>query len=447
MLYQDIKSIKLYKNYGYQPFDNIFVFGNKVFNLKTFEFENYPDIVDKFCLTEEEKLQIFAKNRPVPIYFETELPKQIMLEFFSEIITVYNDSVVLIAIGVCLGILFYDLFIRHAQGFPYIILFGEPTSGKTTLLYCLAAIFGFTNHTELTSGTSTITIIREGLAKLNNIPLFIDELDKSLIEKLENLGKDTFSATPRKKCAKDGSEKVTDINTTFCITTNHFFENMTLANFSRSILVDIPKGKFDLSNLKYHRKEELEKLSAFLPLILSYRDKVIEKYREQYSIAQKYSPYARLCNNTAIGMALWNIINEILGMELVNTENLSREYFEYFERYLYTELQYGDVFLSNIYRLFVKQELVYGRDFVITKGKFLIINLKKYCDIFNSMNDKQQLNVAQLRLRLINDKRFNLKSSDMKPIGKAIKVDISDNETLLDIQNRVYQSNEEFEDD
>ena len=192
MLYQDIKSIKLYKNYGYQPFDNIFVFGNKVFNLKTFEFENYPDIVGKFCLTEEEKLQIFAKNRPVPIYFETEAPKQIMLEFFSEIITVYNDSVVLIAIGVCLGILFYDLFIRHAQGFPYIILFGEPTSGKTTLLYCLAAIFGFTNHTELTSGTSTITIIREGLSKLNNIPLFIDELDKSLIEKLENLGKDTF---------------------------------------------------------------------------------------------------------------------------------------------------------------------------------------------------------------------------------------------------------------
>lgn len=447
MLYQDIKSIKLYKNYGYQPFDNIFVFGNKVFNLKTFEFENYPDIVGKFCLTEEEKLQIFAKNRPVPIYFETEAPKQIMLEFFSEIITVYNDSVVLIAIGVCLGILFYDLFIRHAQGFPYIILFGEPTSGKTTLLYCLAAIFGFTNHTELTSGTSTITIIREGLSKLNNIPLFIDELDKSLIEKLENLGKDTFSATPRKKCAKDGSEKVTDINTTFCITTNHFFENMTLANFSRSILVDIPKGKFDLSNLKYHRKEELEKLSAFLPLILSYRDKIIEKYREQYSIAQKYCPYARLCNNTAIGMALWNIINEILEMELVNTENLAKEYFEYFERYLDTELQYGDVFLSNIYRLFVKQELVYGRDFVITKGKFLRINLKKYCDIFNSMNDKQQLNVAQLRLRLINDKRFNLKSSDMKPIGKAIKVDISDNETLLDIQNRVYQSNEGFEDD
>lgn len=417
-------------------------------NLKPPPSKIIPDVVNNFCLTDIEKLQIFAKNRPIPIYFESGNSKQIMLEFFVEIITIYDDSAVLIAIGVCLGVLFYDLFIRHAQGFPYIILFGEPTSGKTTLLYCLAAIYGFTNHTELTSGTSTITIIREGLSKLNNIPLFIDEFEKSSFEKLENLGKDTFSSTPRKKCAKDGSEKVTDINTTFCITTNYFFENMTLANFSRSILVDIPKGKFDLSDFRYHSKEELEKLSAFLPLILSYRDKILEKYREQYLIAQKYSPYSRLCNNTAIGMALWNVINEILGIELVNTDTLAKEYFEYFERYLDTELQYGDVFLSNVYRLFIKQELIYGRDFFITKGRFLRINLKKYCDIFNSLNDRQKLNTAQLKLRLANDKRFNLKSSDLKPIGKAIKVDISENETLLDIQNRITPlTNEEVEDD
>ncbi len=405
-------------------------------------------MVNNFCLTDKEKLQIFAKNRPSPIYFESENPKKIMLEFFSEITLTYKDSAVLMAIGVCLGVLFYDLFIRYAQGFPYIILFGEPTSGKTTLLYCLAAIYGFTNHTELTSGTSTIAIIREGLSRLNNIPLFIDELEKALFEKLADVGKDSFSATPRKKCSKDGSEKVTDVNTTFCITTNHFFENMTLANFSRSILVDIPKCKFDLSSFKYHSKNELEKLSAFLPLILSYRDKILTRYKKQYSIAQKYSSYSRLCNNAAIGMALWDVINEILENELVNTDTLAKEYFEYFERYLNTELQYGDVFLSNVYCLFVKQELIYGRDFIITKGQFLRINLKKYCDIFNSLNDRQKLNTAQLKLRLANDKRFNLKSTDLKPIGKAIKVDISDNETLLDIQNRIIPlTYEEIEDE
>ncbi len=420
----------------------------KYTNLKHLPLKIIPDTVNDFNLTEKEKLQIFSKNNSVPIYFESEEPKEIMSEFFTEIILVYNDSAVLMAIGVCLGVLFYDLFIRHAQGFPYIILFGEPTSGKTTLLYCLAAIFGFINRSELTSGTSTITVIREGLSRLNNIPLFIDELDKSLIEKLENLGKDSFSSTPRKKSSKDGTEIVTEINTTFCITTNHFFENMTLANFSRSILVDIPAGKFNLERFKYHSNENLKRLSAFLPLILDYRGEILARYQEQYIIAQKYCSHSRLCNNTAIGMAVWSVINEVLGFKLVNTEILAKEYFEYFDRYLDTELRYGDIFLSDVYRLFVKQELMYGRDFVITKGKFLRINLKKYCDIFNSLNDRQKLNTSQLKLKLANDKRFNLKSSDLKPIGKAIKVDISENETLLDIQNRISPlMNEEIEDD
>ena len=76
------------------------------------------------------------------------------------------------------------------------------------------------------------------------------------------------------------------------------------------------------------------------------------------------------------------------------------------------------------------------------------INLKKYCDIFNSLSERQKLNTAQLKLKLANDKRFNLKSSDLKPIGKAIKIDISENEILLDILNRVMPVNSaEGEDD
>lgn len=64
------------------------------------------------------------------------------------------------------------------------------------------------------------------------------------------------------------------------------------------------------------------------------------------------------------------------------------------------------------------------------------------------MSERQKLNTAQLKLKLANDKRFNLKSSDLKPIGKAIKVDISENGILLDILNRVMPVNSaEGEDD
>ena len=448
MLYENIKTINIYKNYGYQPTENIFVFSNKIFDLNHSELLEYPNISTELKLTEQEKEQILTHKYPKPVYFHSDNPKKILTEFFVTIAKVYNDSAVLVAVGVCVGVLFFDLFIKHAQGFPYIFLYGQPTSGKTTLMYCLAAIFGFVNHTELTSGTSTITVIREGLSNLNNVMFFIDELDKSLIEKLENLGKDTYSGTPRKKSSKDGTEIITDINTSFCITTNNFFENITFANFSRSILVDMPKDRFELSNFKYHSAEELKKLSSMLPLILSYRSKIIEIYNQQFKIAQNFCTQSRLCNNVAIGMAMWSVINDIVGFEVVNTEQLAKEYFEYFERYLDTELNYGDVFLADIYRLFVKDELIFGRDFLITRSKFLRINLKKYCDIFNSLNERQKLNTAQLKLKLANDKRFNLKSSDLKPIGKAIKIDISENEILLDILNRVMPVNSaEGEDD
>ena len=94
--------------------------------------------------------------------------------------------------------------------------------------------------------------------------------------------------------------------------------------------------------------------------------------------------------------------------------------------------------MADVYKLFNKELLIYGRDFLITKNKYLRINLTKYCDIYNSMSEYRKLTPAQLRLKLANDKRaVNLNATDLKPIGKAIKFDISENETLLDIKNRV----------
>ena len=181
-----------------------------------------------------------------------------------------------------------------------------------------------------------------------------------------------------------------------------------------------------------------------MPLILSYRAEIIERYKLQFEIAKKYSNRSRLCNNLAIGMSIWSVINDILEVEVVNTDNLAKEYFEYFQRYEDTELKYSDIFLSTVYRLFNEGQLVYGRDFVITRNQVLRINLSKYCDIFNSLNSKQKLNTAQLKLKIGNDKRFDLKATDLKPIGKAIKVDITDNETLLSMKNHI---NKAWEDD
>ena len=136
-------------------------------------------------------------------------------------------------------------------------------------------------------------------------------------------------------------------------------------------------------------------------------------------------------------MSIWSVINDILKVEIVDTDNLAKEYFEYFQRYEDTELKYSDIFLSTVYRLFNEGQLVYGRDFVITRNQVLRINLSKYCDIFNSLNSKQKLNTAQLKLKIGNDRRFDFNATDLRPIGKAIKINIADNDTLLDIKNHI----------
>lgn len=432
----DVK-IEIYRNIGHQYSIPVYVLGDKLFNYETNQLENYLAVMDELQLTEGEKLQILALGSPKIQIYEAENPKQILSEFVETMLKFFNDSAVIVAIGVCLAILFYDLFIQHAQGFPYIMLYGDSQAGKTVLLHTLASIFGIVNHTELTSGTSTIRIIRRGLSRYNGFPLFIDEIEQKRIEEYEDLGKDSFSGTPRKVCSNDGGEVVTEINTTFCATTNHFFENMTFANFSRCILVNLHAEQFNLESFPYFSNESREKLSAILPLILSYRTEIIERYKMQFEIAKKYSNRSRLCNNVAIGMTIWDIINDITGKIIVHTEILAIQYFEYFERYEDTELKYSDTFLSDVYRLFKDEKLVYGRDFVITKNQFLRINLSKYCAIFNSLNSKQKLNTAQLKLKIGNDKRFDFNATDLRPIGKAIKVNIADNETLLDIKNHI----------
>ena len=447
MLYENLKSVVIYTNFGYQPKEKSYILGNKKILIDTQIIEDYPQLPDNISFTDEEKLQILPANDLIPKLYECENPEKVLDEFVQILIKTF-DAPILIAIAVVIGCCFFELFISNTQGYPFVIFYGESNAGKSTIVHILASIFGITNMTKLTSGTSTMVSLRFQLEKVNNFPVFFEELDNRRMQNIEDLGKDSFSATPRKKSSKDGKEIVTEINTTFCAGTNHFFENMTFANFSRCIPVNLKRDKYDLSDFKYHSKEELTKLSCFLPKILFYRNKILDFYYKQYKIAQKHCSFARICNNIAIGMAIWAVINDILGEEAINTEDLAKNYLDYFEQYLDTELSFGDVFLSDVYKLFNKKELIYGRDFLITKGKYLRINLTKYCDIYNSSNENKKLNPAQIRLKLANDKRvISLKATDIKPIGKAVKIDISGNEILLDIKNRVTEVAEDKEAD
>ena len=79
---------------------------------------------------------------------------------------------------------------------------------------------------------------------------------------------------------------------------------MTFANFSRCIPVNFVRGKYDLEDFKYHKEAELAKLSSFLPLILFYREQVIDIYKQQYEIMQGLCEHSRICHNIAIATTI-----------------------------------------------------------------------------------------------------------------------------------------------
>jgi len=62
MLYQDVKQVKIYENFGHQYSVPILVIGNKYFCYDSKILKNYPDISNEIHLTEGEKLQILAHN-------------------------------------------------------------------------------------------------------------------------------------------------------------------------------------------------------------------------------------------------------------------------------------------------------------------------------------------------------------------------------------------------
>lgn len=64
----------------------------------------------------------------------------------------------------------------------------------------------------------------------------------------------------------------------------------------------MPRGRFNLQDFEYHSMKKRQPLSSFIPKILSYRNEVITRYKEEFDKASKFSQFSRVCNNVAIGM-------------------------------------------------------------------------------------------------------------------------------------------------
>lgn len=392
---------------------------------KLVESEDYDDIRNSLIDLDNSCRPELAKTEKEPI--------TIAGEFFTNLVECYSSPEAFICFGAALATCFWDLF----RDFPVILFLGETQSGKSTLMYCLSSIFGLDDNSVM-SGTSTAYAITKELGGRLNIPLFIEELTLEFFKKqAETMVKSVFSAVPRERGRKTGIEKL-PIFTTFVASSNYSFIDPSEALLSRCLFVQMKKDHFNKNNFKYFDETSRKKLSVILPLFFKNRNYFIplcEAVTKQLEAMIKHSGN-RYLKSVAISCSMWILVNKILGEELFDWKKMAIEYCASYEKYLCSRVTDSDFMLRNISKLIDDDVLKYGVHYQLIHDVILRLNLKKFVEIFNmklAYSPEQLLTPQRFCFLVSGDKRFDTKRTKMKTIGRAISINIAEEENLLAI--------------
>lgn len=426
---------------GYQ--NNCFYWENAIYdcqnNAITYLKRMYePERIDNI---EDSNIDLKSSCLPV-LYHSEENVLLIFRKFFYELCIVFCESSVLVCLGIALAGCFWDVFQKETQGFPSTFFVGEAQTGKSTLLGVINAIYGL-DEASLMSGNSTLYAITREMSSRFNIPVFIEEFSEKIIAKVEPLIKDSYNGIARGRGKKDSIEKM-PIFTSLVATSNHFFPKLSEQLLSRIVFANMKKGQFNLEKFSYFAPEKRRELSQILPVFLRCRGKIMPVYRFVYAELEQLLPNkGRHISNLAISCTIWYIVNRIMGYEFVNWRQIASDYNEMYQNLLNAEVKSSDVILNDITRLVEAGRLEFGVDWKLISGKILRLNLNKYLEKYNMTNVNTIMKPAQFRLMVANDRRFDTRTTPMKGIGRAISIDISGCEYLLEklsIQQGMWHS-------
>lgn len=402
--------------------------GEVIFAQKMDESKSYDDIQNSLIDLSNNCRPELAKTK--------EEPKIIAQKFFINLRECFSNSEIFLCFGAVLATCFWDLFQEKLKGFPTIFFLGESHSGKSTLLFCLSSIFGL-DDSSVMAGTSTPFAISKELGGRICIPLFIEELSDDFFKKTAELQvKSVYSAISRERGSKTGIEKL-PIFTTFVATSNYSFKKPSEALLSRSLFVQMKKESFDRHKFGYFDEISRKELSVILPLILKYREWVIPLYMavfKQLSVMiQNYSG-DRYLRSVAISCSIWILVNKILGRELFDWKKMAIDYCESYEHYLQSRVTDSDLMLRHISKLISEEELTYGVHYQLVHDVILRLNLSKFVEIYNikfATSSENMLTSQNFCFVVGGDRRFDTKRTKMKTIGRAISINIANEENLL----------------
>lgn len=410
-----------------------YIYGNSYFQYKTnqlFIASKYVSEKGYDCI---ENSLVDKKSLCIPMVYPTEKTAlEIIQTAIPQFASIFNRFDVLLCVGGALAIAMRDVFMSITGCMPSIFVFGAYESGKSTITDFISAVYGFPDNSTHTAGNSTVYAISRSIHSRRNIPAFVDDLLPDILNKLEPMVKNIFHGISRERGKKDGIDKI-EVHTSIVASANEFWRKPTPQLLSRVLFAHVKNGDFDLTEYRYFNPEQRKELSLILPLLLQYRSAIPETYKMVFETVCRLTNQRgkRHIFSIAISCTMWAIINHILGYELVNWRQIAVDYNEMYQEYLKTELKNADIILYDITRMFEADKLVHGKDWKLVDTS-LRLNLNRYIEKFNVANPQNVMTSAQFRQLVATDRRFCTQSTPMTGLNRAISIDISGNEYLLE---------------
>ena len=429
------KKVSIYACAGFQ--NEQWVYENAIYDCKTKSVHYYNQKLHGKAMQLLGTGYIASNNLCRPKLYETDKsPIEIADQFFSNLVECYTNAEVVLCVGVILGYAYWDIFQTLRQGFPAVIFTGEQQSGKSTLEKAMLAVFGLVGGNTIVSANSTEHAIREFMNSRLSIPLVLDELECFDTKRLQAFVKISYGAISRAKGGKNGVEQKA-LFTNFIGASNIFFDKPKPEVLTRITCADMKKDEFLAENFRYFDTENLKELSQILPLFLGYRDSIPTFYEniESYITQKATEKNPRLIHNITISCVMWGIIQHLLNKKLVDIKNIISTGFATYESYLNIGITDSDIMLSYIAKLIHNSTMTCGIDYRLI-GNTLRLRVNRFVELFKlsySNNPEKFFTEKEFREIVRNDKRFNLKSENLKGLGRAIFIDISGEELLLEL--------------
>ena len=321
--------IDIYNNPGLIG-ENKFLYKNA---LVEYEEITYADKKGYIKCSDNKYIKLDNTGKCIPKLFKSKKSGRIVAkEFLENVILCWKDNYILplLTIGHMVMSVFFPTFIK--QGVPTLILYGETSQGKTSIIKCGLFMFGMPRE-SFYSGGSTNKSIEYISDSGNGINVCIDDLKASTIASdnfIEHI-KHLYQGTVRTKMSKFGTElKQISICSPVVYSTNEKLPNYKEVQ-NRLNVFELFGQSFDDVNFKYFEinQKNVEELSLILPEILKYRvDDVLKKYNEVVAMLKNNikETSQRVIFNIAYAYTGLMLLLEIANIELKDKNKLLIDY-------------------------------------------------------------------------------------------------------------------------